>query len=195
MEPPSTTSNQQQQQHEQQQQQQQQQDDNSTGANNNNDDDGWDKGVPQILQLLDQLEESNAEFGAVVWEYDWERRDMLEDLQSIRQILREGILHSSLYHSTVQRVLGADSREVISDLEAALRAERSKNWELAYYARDIEEDRWKLQVMLRSSVPVQDGLDPLSKAKTALERALELQIAELRESIRNPKGRGRSKSV
>ncbi|KAK0716519.1 hypothetical protein B0T21DRAFT_375072 [Apiosordaria backusii] len=163
----------------------------STSDDNNN----WDEAVPRILELLDQLEEANAEFGALVWEYDWERRDMLEDIQSMRQMLREGIVESSFFHSQIQRVLDADATEIISDLEAALRAERSKNWELSYYARDIEEDKWKLQVRMREIIPARDNLDPLSKAKTAMERALEMEIAELRETIRNPKGRGRSKSV
>lgn len=161
----------------------------------NNDNNNWDHAVPRILELLDQLEEAQAEFGALVWEYEWDRRDMLEDIHSMRQMLREGLVASSLFHSQVQRVLDADSKEIIADLEAALRAERSKNWELSYYARDVEEDRWKLQVRLRDSVPAQDGRNPLSKAKTAMERALETEVAELRESIRNPKGRGRSKSV
>ncbi|KAK4461465.1 hypothetical protein QBC42DRAFT_178484 [Cladorrhinum samala] len=170
-------------------------DNDNTATISTNDDNNWDGAVPRILELLDQLEEAQAEFGAMVWEYEWDRRDMLEDIHSMRQMLREGLVASSLFHSQVQRVLDADSKEIIADLEAALRAERSKNWELSYYARDVEEDRWKLQVRLRDSVPAQDGRNPLSKVKTAMERALEMEIAELRESMRNPKGRGRSKSV
>lgn len=155
----------------------------------------WDAAVPRILELLDRLEEANIYFGSLVWEHDWEKRDLIEDIQSMRQMLREGLAESSLYHSQVRRVLDANAREVISNLEAALRAERSKNWELSYYARDIEEDKWKLQVKLRDSVPGQKDWNPLSRAKTAMERALEMEIAELTEKIRNPKGRGRAKSV
>ncbi|KAK0665943.1 hypothetical protein QBC41DRAFT_399334 [Cercophora samala] len=163
------------------------------GSNNNHS--NWDEAVPRMLQLLDRLEQANAYFGALVWEHDWEKRDLIEDIQSMRQMLREGLAESSFYHSQVQRILDADTREIISDLEAALRAERSKNWELSYYARDIEEDKWKLQVSLRDSVPAQDKRNPLSKAKTAMEHALEMEIVELRERLRNTKGRGRSKSV
>ncbi|KAK3988898.1 hypothetical protein QBC44DRAFT_397124 [Cladorrhinum sp. PSN332] len=166
----------------------------STNDENNNNN-NWDEAVPRILELLDQLEEANAEFGAVVWEYDWERRDMLEDMLSMRQMLREGILELDIFHSQIQQVLDADAVEIISDLEAALRAERAKNWDLSYRVRDVAEDKWKLQLRLRDMVPANDGINPLSKAKTALERALEMEVTELRESIRNPKGRGRSKSV
>lgn len=120
---------------------------------------------------------------------------MLEDIQSLRQMLREGITASSLSSSLVQKILEAGPRDIMSDLEAALRAERSKNWELSYHARDVEEDKLKLQMKLRDSVPATNVQNPLSKAKTAMELTLEMEVAELREMIRNPKGRGRSKSV
>lgn len=155
----------------------------------------WDEAVPRILALLRQLEEANADFGALVWEYVWERRDMLEDIQILRQILREGITEAALSSPQVQQALEAGPLEIIADLEAALRAERSKNWELSYRVRDVEEDVWKLQERLRNSVPATTAQDPLSNAKTAMELALEMEVAELREIIRNPKGRGRSKSV
>lgn len=157
----------------------------------------WDEAVPKILDLLHQLESANISFGSLVWKYDWERRDMLEDIQALRQMLREGITQSSLRISLVEKVMEAGPSEIISDLEAALRAERSRNWELSYHVRDVEEDKWKLQMRLRDSVPVAKGDNPLSRAKTAMELTLEMEVAELRELIRDPKrtGRGRSKSV
>ncbi|KAK5658172.1 hypothetical protein OQA88_2145 [Cercophora sp. LCS_1] len=166
----------------------------------NSDDDypynDWDAAIPRILDLIRQLEAANIDFGALVWEYEWDMRDMLEEIQGLRQLLRQGITESSLASSHVKKSLEAGPREIISDLEAALRAERSKNWELSYYARDVEEDKWKLQMKLRDSIPAGGDRNPLSKAKTALEITLEAEIAELREAIRNPKGgRGRAKSV
>ncbi|KAK4450534.1 hypothetical protein QBC34DRAFT_448182 [Podospora aff. communis PSN243] len=156
----------------------------------------WDAAVPRIQDLIYQLEKINADFGALVWEYEWDRRDMLEDIQSLRALLRDGISGSSIESSQVKRAMEAGPRGIIADLEAALRAERSKNWELSYHARDVEEDKWKLQVRLQNSVPVGDAQNPLSKAKTALELALELEVAELQEMIRNSSGgRGGSKSV
>ncbi|KAK4203135.1 hypothetical protein QBC40DRAFT_167567, partial [Triangularia verruculosa] len=131
----------------------------------------------------------------LAWRFDWEKRDLIEDLQSMRQLLREGLAESSLRHSLIRRALDAGTSKTISDLEAALRAERSKNWELCYYARDIEEDKWKLAARLRDSVPTQIGSNPLSKAKTVMYHALEMEMLGLREKARNLKGRERSRSV
>lgn len=156
----------------------------------------WDEAAPRILELLAQLEDANIDFGSLVWENEWDRRDVFEEIQTLRQMLRDGITESSLGTSLVKKVMEAGPKEIMSDLEAALRRERSRNWELSYHIRDVEEDKLKLKNRLRESVPLKNE-NPLSKAKTVMELELEVELAELRERLRDPKGhgRGRSKSM
>ncbi|KAK4222935.1 hypothetical protein QBC38DRAFT_488750 [Podospora fimiseda] len=169
-----------------------------TRTSNNN----WDEAVPRILGLLDRLEAANAHFGGIIWQYDWDRRDMHEEIQVMRHLLREGIINlkspSFVSVSTIPKVLDALDKEIILDLEEALRLERAKNWELSYYARDLEEDKWRLEVMMRDmrlepSLGSKNAMFSNLVPKTALEKALEMEVAELKETIRNPMAKWEAK--
>ncbi|KAK0706165.1 hypothetical protein B0T26DRAFT_725649 [Lasiosphaeria miniovina] len=83
----------------------------------------------------------------------------------------------------------------LESLREKLANERSKNWMLKYQWMDMGEEVWRLNVWLRNSVALCDLEHPPRKPKAAMERALEEKIAKLEARIRNPIGRGRSKSV
>jgi SMC interacting uncharacterized protein involved in chromosome segregation len=141
-----------------------------------------DERADRIMGLLTKLEHAIEGLGAMVWEREEERSDMVEDILKLQQQLRD-----------IMAEVGLKERVLV--LEASLRAERSKNWELEYQCRDLAEDVWRLEMQLRNSISTSDVEDPPWRPKTALERALESKVVDLEERIKNPKGRGRSRSM
>ena len=153
-----------------------------------------DRRAARILTLLAKLGRAAERMGSLAWESEWDRTDLIEDVQSLRQMLRETIATGNP-PQRAREMLEAGVEQRIADLEVALRHERSRNWELEHRCRDLDEDVWNLQRQLRNSVPAGNvGTRPL-QLRTALETALQTRIAELERQIRNPTGRGRSRSV
>lgn len=146
----------------------------------------------RILELLSKLEMSIRDIMALAWEREYERRDLLEHINDLNHLMK----------ATVELMTPRDAELSPQDMAALGRyfdgrilVEKAKNWELGYQCRDLQEDLWKLQLQLRSSVPVEDITFPPLKPRTAAERALADRIVELEDKLRNPKGRARSSSI
>lgn len=147
----------------------------------------------RILELLAKLEASVQDLMSLTWEQEYERRDMLEHIDDLNHLIK----------ATVAIMKPAGSEQLSTQSMAALGRyfdqriliEKARNWELGYQCRDLQEDLWKLQLQLRSSIPVEDVTHPPLKPRTAMEKALTVRIVELEDKIRNPKGRGRSCSI
>ena len=144
----------------------------------------------KILALLKKLEQSIRDLMSVAWEQEYERRDMLEEMQGLNQLLQETIAMIG------PPELSQEAASALAKyLDERVLVEKSRNWELGYQCRDLQEDLLKLQLQLRSSVPVKDIAHPPWKERTAMEKAMADRIVELEDRLRNPKGRGRSCSV
>lgn len=146
---------------------------------------------------MGRLEEETKNLTAIAWEQEYERRDLVEDMQSLQQLLRDNLALRKTEDLPwwLKSVLESETDEKIQRLEITLRAQRSRNWELTYYCRDLEEDLRKLEMQLQNSIPAADIEHPPWRPRTAMEEALAARIKELEAKIRNPKGRGRSNSV
>ncbi|KAK0734067.1 hypothetical protein B0T26DRAFT_686936 [Lasiosphaeria miniovina] len=144
----------------------------------------------KILCLLAKLELSIRDIASIAWEVEYERRDLIEDIYGLDQLLKEAVSLMAPPELSSQAVTALGKY-----FDEALIKEKSKNWELEYQCRDLEEDLWKLQLQLRSSVPVEDITHPRWKPRTAMEKNLEDRIVELEDRLKHPKGRARSNSV
>ncbi|KAK4186015.1 hypothetical protein QBC35DRAFT_502443 [Podospora australis] len=151
----------------------------------------------RILALLSKLEQAASAITSLAWEREWERNDLLEDVQSLRQIIRETVARSShnALPSGAKGVIEAGIQEKMQDLETALKMEKSKSWELEEQCKDMGEDIGMLERQLRNSIAVGDVKSPPVLPRTALEKALQDRILELEDRMRNPMSRGRSRSI
>ncbi|RYP18166.1 hypothetical protein DL765_004092 [Monosporascus sp. GIB2] len=169
-----------------------------------------DEGAARIMILLQKLENTVDGIIALTWESDYDRRDLLEDIQSLQRILKDNAILSELgdppaWPRTETEVELEDppprprtETEVeleweIHKLETELRKRMSENWELKEQIKDLDEYIWNLEKHLRNDIPVGDiEHTPVRdlKRRTALEKALETKIMELEARIKNPKGRG-----
>jgi len=153
------------------------------------------------MVLLSKLDQALVGLGSLAWELDYDRSDLVEDVQNLRQLLRETIAGKSDFHDPHSRprlledAMNVSLEERIADLELSLRMERSRNWELDYRCNDLAEEIGRLENQLRNTITVADSLRPPWQPRTAMERALEGRILDLQDQIRNPKGRGRSSSM
>lgn len=157
----------------------------------------FDERMRRIYMLLHQLEQAIKRITSLAWEADYQRSDSLEEIQVLRQLLRDGIYFSDRddMPSALIEAVEASRDNVVTDLSAALLAEKAKNWELSYQCKDMDEDIWELSSKLRNSIiPMGNVTHPRWRQKTAMEQALEDKVVELEGKLRNPKGRGRSAS-
>jgi len=154
------------------------------------------EGLQRILHLLTRLEKAVEEISSLAWEAEWDRNDLLEDMQSLRQLLHERIpRRGQATTPPPPSEREADREARVRGLEVALRVERSRNWELRELCADHEETIGKYEMQLRNSVPVGDVRRLSRKPRTALEAELENEIMRLRIRIEYPARRGRSRSV
>jgi len=145
----------------------------------------------KILELLAKLEMPVQELVSLAWEGDYEQRDLLEHVNDLNHLIEATAALMKARDSELPQAMVALRRY----FEERIVVEKAKSWELSYQCRDLQEDLWKLQLQLRSSVPVEDITHPPLKPRSAMERALADRIVELEDKLRNPKGRARSCSI
>ncbi|KAL8387010.1 hypothetical protein RB595_010225 [Gaeumannomyces hyphopodioides] len=134
---------------------------------------------------------------SLAWEQDYRIRDLAEEVQRLRDALRDSIpvtdrVNPPLKPRTALEVVYERRVKAAERHVADLLPE---NWELHWRCRDLLEHVEWLEMQLRNDVSPGDVDWSSLEPKTALERSLKKKILELEGKIHNPKGRGRSSSM